>query len=149
MAAHSVNFSAPNRCGVLSTHVLWGVIWHPGDKGDLAALALTTIGVVLDIEDSVSATHDFLALLVLALGAEKLLAEFGVVWVGRGLLNDNLLPVVGDLVDDPLGRLAELQVVERLDTLRCDRDAVYMLLSVEGSSSPIAAALLSTVTDGK
>lgn len=118
---------------MILTHVLRRIIWHPRDKGDLAALALSAIGIVLDIKDGVSATHNDLTLLVLALGVEKLLAELGVVWVRRRLLDDNLLPIVGDLVDDPLGRLAELQVVERLDAFGCDGDAVFVLLSVASS----------------
>lgn len=94
------------------------IIGNPRDEGDLVTLALT--GVVLDVVDGVAATDARVALPVVALGVEQLLAELLVVVVGGGLLDDNLLPVVGDLVDDPLGALAQLQVVEGGDTLGSD-----------------------------
>ena len=90
-----------------------------GDKtivnGD-TPLALAS-SVVLDILDGVSATDALVASSVLALCVEELLAEDGVVGLGRRVLDDNLLPVIRDLVDDPLGRLAELEVVECSDAL--------------------------------
>jgi len=90
-----------------------------GDKtrvnGD-APLALAS-SVVLDVVDGVSATDALVASSVLALCVEELLAEDGVVGLGRRVLDDNLLPVIRDLVDDPLGRLAELEVVECSDAL--------------------------------
>lgn len=93
------------------THVLWRIIWHPCDEGDLVARARTTRCFVLHIEDGVSATNAQRSVgptLALALRADKLFAELAVVWVAASLLNDNLLPVVGDLKDDPLCALAEL-----------------------------------------
>lgn len=74
-------------------------------------LALT-LGLVFHIVDGVSATHALLSSPVLALCVQELLPECRVVGNGRGLLDNNLLPVIGDLVDDPLGGLAELEVVE-------------------------------------
>ena len=112
------------RAGDSITHVLRRIIRHPRDKGDLAARALATSGLVLDIKDGIPTAHALLALLVLALGIQQLLPELAVVVVRRGLLNDNLLPVVGDLVNDPLGRLAELELIEGLDALGCDGDSV-------------------------
>ena len=81
-------------------------------------------GLVFDIVDGVSATDALVSSPILALCVEQLLAEDRVVGGGGRLLDDNLLPVIRDLVDDPLGRLAELEVVERLDALGCDRDSV-------------------------
>lgn len=117
-------------------HVLRCIIGDPGDEGNLASVAAVSMrrrgktdqvycdaplalagGVVLDIVDGVSATNALVSSSVLALCVEKLLAEDGVVGLGRRVLNDNLLPVVRDLVDDPLGRLAELEVVECSDAL--------------------------------
>lgn len=117
-------------------HVLRRIIWHPRDEGDLAALALTALCLVLDIEHGVSASNALFTLLVLALGVQELLSELGVVWVGGGLLNNNLLPVVGDFVDDPLGGLAELEVVEGLDALGCDGNAVFAKISVLIACAP-------------
>lgn len=106
-----------------------GIVGDPREEADLVALALT--GVVLDVVDGVAATEALFALLVLALGGDELLAEGVVVVVGGGLLNDNLLPVVGDLVDDPLGALAQLQVVEGGDTLGSDGNTEEGGVSVE------------------
>lgn len=92
--------------------------------------------VVLDIKYGITAAHDLVALLVRALGVQQLLPELAVVWVGGGLLNLDLLPVIGDLVDDPLGALAQLQVVECLNALRRDGDTglghVVKVVDVEG-----------------
>ena len=96
------------------------IIRNPGDERDLASLALAVWSVVFDIVDGVSATNALIASLVLALCAQKLLTELFVVSIGGLLLNNNLLPVIGDLVDDPLGGLAELQVVESCDTVGVD-----------------------------
>jgi hypothetical protein len=96
------------------------IIRDPADESDLAALALAAGGVVLDVVDGVAAANALDALAVLALGADQLLAESVVVGLGGGLLDDNLLPVVGDLEDDPLEALAELELVERLDALGSD-----------------------------
>jgi hypothetical protein len=111
------------------TYILWRIIWHPADEGDLAPLALTTIRIILDVEDCVSSTHALLTALVLAFGVEQLLPELAVVWVGRGLLHDNLLPVVGDLEDDPFGGFAELELVEGLDALGSDGDSANISVS--------------------
>lgn len=106
-----------------ATYVLWRIVWYPRDEGDLAALALATHGIVFDIENSVPAAYTLLAALVLALGAQQLLPELGVVRVGGTLLDDNLLPIIGDLEDDPFGGLAELEFVEGLDALGRDGDS--------------------------
>jgi len=108
----------PRRC----THVLGGIIGHPADEGDLAALALAAGSVVLDVVDGVAAADALVALAVLALGADQLLAESVVVCLGGLLLDDNLLPVIGDLEDDPLEALAELELVEGSNALGSDGD---------------------------
>jgi hypothetical protein len=105
-----------NNC----THVLSGIIGHPADEGDL--VALSTILVKLDVVHSVAATDALDTSLVLALGADQLLAESFVVVLGGRVLNNDLLVVVGDLEDDPLGALAELEVVECSDALGSDGD---------------------------
>lgn len=99
-----------------------GIIGHPADEGDLAALALAAGSVVLDVVHGVTATNALVALAVLALGAEELLAESLVVGLAGLLLDNNLLPVIGDLEDDPLEALAELELVEGLDALGSDGD---------------------------
>nr|GFD60225.1 hypothetical protein [Tanacetum cinerariifolium] len=57
------------------------------------------------------------ATLALALRVNQLLTELAVVGIGARLLHDNLLPVVGDFENDPFRALAQLQLVEGLDTL--------------------------------
>ena len=88
-------------------YVLRRIIRHPRDEGDLAPLALAS-SLILNIKHRVPSSDALNTRLVLALGIEQLLAEFAVVGVGGGLLDDDLLPVVADLVDDPLDVLAEL-----------------------------------------
>lgn len=100
-----------------------GIIRNPADKSDLVAGALAALQVILDIEDGVAAANALLALAVLGLGREQLLAEGSVVVVSRLLLDDNLGPVVANPVDDPLERLAQLQVVEDGDAFGCDGNA--------------------------
>lgn len=99
------------------TGVLCGIVRCPADKGDLAPRALTTVKLVLDIEDGIAATNALLAAAVLALGVEQLLAEHVKVCLLGRLLDNNLFPVVADLVDYPLDVLAELELVEGADAL--------------------------------
>jgi hypothetical protein len=104
------------------TYVLRRIIRRPADECDLAPGALTALELVLNVEDGVAAADALLALAVLALCAQQLLAEHVKVgFLGR-LLDDNLLPVVADLVDDPFDVLAELQLVEGADALGRDGD---------------------------
>ena len=56
--------------------------------------SLSSLKLVLDVKDGISATHALLSSLVLALCAEELLPECRVVAGCGCLLNDNLLPVV-------------------------------------------------------
>jgi energy-converting hydrogenase Eha subunit B len=105
---------------IVKTYVLGRVIGSPRDEGDLGACTLTVLELVLDVENSVTAANALLALAVLALGVEELLAEDRPVSLLGCLLNNNLLPVVADLVDDPLGVLAELELVEGADALGRD-----------------------------
>jgi hypothetical protein len=90
------------------------IIRHPANKRNLAPLPLAR-SLILDIEDRIPAPNPLDAGLVLALGAQQLLAEFAVVGVGGGLFDDDLFPVVADFVDDPFGAFAEFQLVEGLD----------------------------------
>lgn len=106
----------------VEAYVLRRIIGGPRDEGDLGACALTVLELVLDVENSVTAANALLALAVLALGVEKLLAEDRPVSFLGCLLDNDLLPVVADLVDDPFGVLAELELVEGADALRCDRN---------------------------
>lgn len=81
-------------------------------------LALTNI--VLEVEHCVSWTNTFRTVLGLALCVYQLLTERFVVGFCRRLLDNDLLPVVGDLVDNPLGGLAELEFIESGDTFGAD-----------------------------
>ena len=106
------------------------IIGHPGDEGDLAALALAVGSVVLDVVDGVAAANAGVAPAVVALGADELLAESLIVVLAGLLLDDNLLPVIGDLVDNPLEALAELELVEGSDALGSDGDTGGRVLMV-------------------
>jgi hypothetical protein len=121
-----------SRCDARNcTHVLSGIIGHPANEGDL--VALSTVLVKLDIVHSVAAAETLDTSLVLALGADQLLAESLVVVLGGRLLNNDLLVVVGDLEDDPLGALAELEVVECSDALGSDGDTGEWVSVAAGS----------------
>jgi hypothetical protein len=119
----------------IKTDVLRRIIRSPRDEGDLGACALAVVELVLDVEDSVTAANALLALAVLALGVEELLTEDGPVSLLGGLLNNNLLPVVADLVDDPLGVLAELELVEGADALGCDGNTGRVTLARLGAAT--------------
>lgn len=88
------------------------IIGHPADEADLVALALAVGSVVLDVVDGVTAANARVAPAVVALGADELLAECLVVVLLGCLLDDNLLVVIGELVDDVLVLLVKLEVVE-------------------------------------
>jgi hypothetical protein len=62
--------------------------------------------------------------LALGGGVDQLLAERLPVAVGRGLLDDDLTVVVGQLEDDVLVLLVKLQVVEGRYALLCDGSSV-------------------------
>lgn len=111
------------------------IIGGPRDESDLGASALTILKLVLDVEDSVTAANALLALAVLALGVEELLAEDRPVSLLGCLLNNNLLPVVADLVDDPLGVLAELELVEGADALGCDGNTAVVALAKDSRAT--------------
>jgi hypothetical protein len=100
-----------------STHVLRRIIWRPADECNLAPGALAGVELVLNIEHGVATANALLSLTVFALGVEELLAENVKVSLLGSLLNDNLFPVVADLVDDPFDILSELQLVECADAL--------------------------------
>jgi len=117
------------------TYVLRRIIGGPRDEGDLGACALAVLELVLDVEDTVTAANALLALAVLALGVEELLTEDGPVSLLGGLLDNNLLPVVTDLVDDPLGVLAELELVEGGDALGCDGNTGGVTLARLGAAT--------------
>ena len=117
------------------TYVLRRIIGGPRDEGDLGACALAVLELVLDVEDTVTAANALLALAVLALGVEELLAEDRPVSLLGCLLNNNLLPVVADLVDDPLGVLAELELVEGGDALGCDGNTGGVTLARLGAAT--------------
>ena len=91
---------------VRRTYILRRIIRHPRNKSNLAPLALARRSLILDIKHRVPPPDALDAGLVLALGAEQFLAEFGVVRVGGGLFDDDFFPVVADFVDDPFGAFA-------------------------------------------
>jgi hypothetical protein len=106
------------------------IIWRPADKCNLAPGALARVEIVLDVKHGIATTNAFLALAVFALCVEKLLAEGIEVGFLGGLLNDNLFPVVADLVDNPFDIFAELQLVECADALGRYRDTKGILVHV-------------------
>jgi len=117
------------------TYVLRRIIGSPRDEGDLGTCALTVLELVLDVENSVTAANALLALAVLALGVEELLAEDRPVSLLGCLLNNNLFPVVANLVDNPLGVLAELELVEGADALGCDGNTGGVTLARLGAAT--------------
>jgi hypothetical protein len=110
------------------------IIGRPADECDLAPCSLARLELVLDVKHGVAAANALLALAVLALCVEQLLAEHVEVGLLGRLLDDNLLPVVADLVDDPLDVLAELELVERADALGRDGDTVCVSACMEADA---------------
>jgi len=119
-----------NPLPVVGTYVLRRIIWRPADKSDLAPGALSAFELVLDVEHGVATANALLALAVLALGVEQLLAEDVKVGLLGSLLDDNLFPVVADLVDNPFDVLAKLELVEGADALGRDGDTASWLVRV-------------------
>jgi hypothetical protein len=99
------------------THILRRIIWAPRNKRNFGPRSLATGQIILDIVDGITTAHALLALAVLALGVEQLLAEHVEVGLVGCLLHHNLFPVVADLVDYPLDVFAELQLVELADAV--------------------------------
>ena len=120
-------FSAALHGRISKTYVLRGIVRCPANKGNLAPRALTTVKLVLDIEDGIAATDALLATAVLALGVEELLAEDVKVCLLGRLFDDNLFPVITDLVDYPLDVFAELKLVEGADALGRDGDTADLV----------------------
>jgi hypothetical protein len=96
------------------------VIGRPSNEGDLVSHTIARGEVVLEVVDGVAGTLALAAGLVLGSGVDKLLTEGLPVLVCGCLLNNNLLEVVGELVDDVLVLLAELQVIVGGDALLRD-----------------------------
>jgi len=109
-----------SRAGV--DHRLSGrsIAGNPRDEYNLASLALSTSQLVFDIVDGVSWSGIALDITsIFELGAEDF-----IVWVGGNLLDDDVLAVVGDLVDDELGlSTTHAKVVEYSDALIVDRNS--------------------------
>lgn len=118
----------------MRTYILRRIIGAPADKGDLVARAFTRLQLVLDIEDGIATADALLSASVLALCVQELVAECVVVGVFGRLLNDNLFPVVADLVDDPFDVLAELELVERADALGGYGDTAMRWLAAKSFS---------------
>ena len=91
------------------------IIRAPADEGNLVARALSRLQLVLDIEHGVAAADALFAFPVFAFRVEQLLAERFVVAVRGRLFDYDFFIVVADLVDDPFGLLAQLEVVEGCD----------------------------------
>jgi hypothetical protein len=98
------------------------IIGRPANKRNLGPASLSTLQLVLNIEDGIPATDALIAATVVALGVEQLLAEDVEVCFFGGFLDDDFLVVVANLVDYPFDVLAELQLVERVDAVRVDGD---------------------------
>jgi hypothetical protein len=99
------------------TYVLRRIIWRPADECNLAPGSLARVELVLDIEYGIAAANALFALAVFALCVEQLLTESVKVCLLGGLLNDNLFPIIADLVDNPFDVFAKLQLVEGADAL--------------------------------
>jgi hypothetical protein len=112
------------------TYVLRRIIGYPADECNLAPGALSGVELVLDIENGIATANTLLALAVLALCVQELLTESVEVGFLRGLLDDNLFPVIADLVDDPFNVLAELELVEGADALGSDGDTDVVLVGL-------------------
>lgn len=82
------------------------IIRRPADERDLAPATLATFKLVLDVEDGIAAANALLAAAVLALCVQEFFAKHFKVGLLGGLLDDNLFPVVADLVDDPFDVLS-------------------------------------------
>jgi hypothetical protein len=85
-------------------------------------LTLSTSQLVFDIVDGVSwsgITLDITSIFELG-------AEYFIVWVGGNIVDDNVLAVIGDLVDDELGlSTAHAKVVECSDALILDSNSIF------------------------
>jgi len=93
---------------------------HPGDEDDLVSLALTTAQFILDIIDRISGSRVALGILY---GLE-LAPECFVVGILRCLIDDNFLPVVGNLEDNELGLSpAHAELIEGVDAFIMDCDS--------------------------
>jgi hypothetical protein len=107
------------------------IIGRPSNKGDLVPRPLATLEFILDVKDGIATADTLLSLAVLALGIEQLFTEPSPVALGARLLNDNLFPVIADLVDDVFERLAQLEVIEGGDALGGYGDAAPRSVVVE------------------
>lgn len=105
------------------THHQTRIIRTPRNERNLVPLPLPTRRIILDIIDRIPRPDALLAVLALGSCRQQLLAEGVVIVVGRGLFDDNVLPVVGDFVDDPFDGFAEFQVVKGRDAFGVDGDA--------------------------
>jgi len=81
--------------------------------------------IILQVIHRIPPANALLTPLVLALRVEQLLTEGTEIGLLARLLDDNLLPVVADLVDDPFSVLAELELVEGGYAVGVDGDTVY------------------------
>ena len=107
-----------------------GIIRAPADESDLAAATLSTLEVILNIVDCITATEALLPAAVLALRLQEFLAESLVVGLLGGFLHHNLFPVIADLEDDPFCVLAQFEVVECGYALRCNGDSERYALAI-------------------
>lgn len=96
-----------------------GVLGNPGNEDDLVSLALTTTEIVLDIISSVARRRVTIGIL----GRGQLLAEDFVIGFPALLLDNNLLHVIGDLVDHILDlSAAHAEFIECFNALIVDGD---------------------------
>jgi hypothetical protein len=97
-----------------------GIIWGPGDKGNLVAETIARGEAVLEVVDGVTGALANSAGAGLGGGVDELLTEVVPVLVLRSLLNDNLLEVIRELVDDVLVLLVQLELIVGSDALLRD-----------------------------
>jgi hypothetical protein len=116
--AHQLNpfLLSPAREG--NTHILRRIIRAPANKRDLATRPFAALQLIAHIKHGIPAADALLALAILGFGVDQLVAERAPVALVGLLFDDNLFPVVADLVDDVFDVLAQLELVEGRDAVR-------------------------------
>jgi hypothetical protein len=100
------------------------IIRAPTNKSNLVPRPLPALQIILDIKHGIPTPNALFTLFILTLRVQELFAEDAVIGVFGRFFDDNLFPVVGDLVDDPFCVFAQLELVEGGDALGCYGDTV-------------------------
>lgn len=114
--------------------------------GGCAPLALTAAEVVLNVVDGVPGSGTTLAVL----GSSELLTENLVVLVMTDSVDNNVLLVIGDLVDDVLGlALAQTELVECRQALVLDGNTANRKINMKSCGGEEAISLLTVEGRGR